>query len=412
VLAELTGVDPALLNDSAALRSALTDALITAGAHVRQVVAEKFAPQGVTVLALLAESHASVHTWPEHGIAHLDVFTCGDEADPVRAVDLIAAALGAADVHREVVERGAGPRAVVEPLATGMTRRWELGAVHHAARTRYQQVLIADTAHGLTLFCDNERQSSEATQLVYHEALFVPAAALAARLDRVLVIGSSEGVVSQLAVDAGATLVDHVDIDADCVRACAEHLPYGYTPKELAAAERHQGPVRVYYADGAEFVERCDQRYDIVVVDLPDERPTEPDAQLNRLYTAPFLQRCAALLTDGGVVVSQAGSPAMWRDDSLRTAWRRFHDVFAQVVPYTSDEHEWAFLLGRSTAGPDPVDEMLTRLPRLAIRPTSIDADSLRTRTVPSFRLRNHAPLDHDGTVQPVPPAEKSPITI
>jgi spermidine synthase len=389
VLAELTGVDPTLLDDADALRSALTDALVAAGADVRQVVAERFMPQGVTVLALLAESHASVHTWPEHGIAHLDVFTCGEAADPVRAVDLLATALDAAGVHREVVERGGGRHAVVEPIAAGMTRRWELGAVHHTARTPFQRILIADTAHGVTLFCDDERQSAAATQLVYHEALFVPAAALAARLERVLVIGSSEGVVSQLAVAAGATHVDHVDIDADCVRACAMHLPYGYQPDELAAAERHEGPVHVHYADGAEFVERhYEDRYDVVVVDLPDERPDEPAAQLNRLYAAPFLRRCADLLTEGGVVVSQAGSPAMWRDGTLRAAWRRFHDVFAQVVPYVSDEHEWAFLSGRATTGADPAGEMIARLPRLGPRPTSIDADGLRTRTVPSMRLR------------------------
>lgn len=389
MLAELTGVAPALLDDAAGIRSALADALTGAGASVRQVIAETFAPQGVTVLALLAESHASVHTWPEHGIAYVDVFTCGSAADPVRAVDLLAAALGANGVHREVVERGAERRAVVEPLAAGMTRRWELGAVHHTARTPYQRVLIADTAHGVSLFCDDERQSAEATQLVYHEALFVPAALLAARPDRVLVIGSSEGVVSRLAVDTGATLVDHVDIDPDCVRACAAHLPYGYTPAELAAAERHEGPVRVHYADGAEFVERCDQRYDVVVVDLPDERPGEPAAQLNRLYAAPFLRQCADLLADGGVVVSQSGSPAMWRDDTLRAAWLRFQDVFAQVVPYISDEHEWAFLIGRREAVADPVGEMVARLAQLHVAPTSIDAGSLRTRAVPSFRLRH-----------------------
>jgi spermidine synthase len=389
VLAELTGVDPALLDDAASLRSVLTDALSSAGANVRQVVAESFAPQGVTALALLAESHASVHTWPEHGIAHVDVFTCGAAADPIRAVDLIAAALGATGVHREVVERGAGRRAVVEPLAAGMTRRWEIESVHHAAQTPYQRVLIADTAHGVTLFCDDERQSAEATQLVYHEALFVPAALLAARRDRVLVIGSSEGVVAQLAVGAGATLVDHVDIDPDCVRACAAHLPYGYSPAELEAAERHEGPVRVHYADGAEFVERCDQRYDVVVVDLPDERPDEPAVQLNRLYATPFLRRCADLLADGGVVVSQSGSPAMWRDGTLRAAWQRFQKVFAQVVPYISDEHEWAFLLGRRDVVADPVGEMVARLAQLPVRPASIDAGSLRTRAVPSFRLRH-----------------------
>ena len=103
--AELTGVAPALLDDAAALRRALTDALVAAGASVRQVVDESFSPQGVTVLALLAESHASVHTWPEHGTAHVDVFTCGASADPVHAVDLLAVALGATGVHREVVDR-------------------------------------------------------------------------------------------------------------------------------------------------------------------------------------------------------------------------------------------------------------------------------------------------------------------
>jgi spermidine synthase len=260
--------------------------------------------------------------------------------------------------------------------------------VLHADQTPYQRVLIAETSHGTTLFCDDERQSAEASQLVYHEALFVPAALLADRCERVLVIGSSEGVVSQLAVAAGARLVDHVDIDRQCVRACAAHLPYGYTPDELAAAERHEGPMRLHYADGHTFVEETGERYDVVVVDLPDERPDEPDAQINRLYRAEFLRRCAALLTDGGVVVSQAGSPALWRNATLRAARDRFAEVFAQVVPFVSDEHEWVFLSGRTAAAADPVAAALARLDRLALPPTSIDAAALRSRTVAPYHLR------------------------
>jgi spermidine synthase len=388
VLAELAGADPGLLDDPGALRGALRDALVAAGAQVRQVVAESFAPQGATVLALLAESHASVHTWPEHGTAHVDVFTCGDAADPVGAVDLLATALGAVVVSREVVDRGGPARSVVEPVSPGLTRRWELGTVHHAARTPYQRVVIADTAHGVTLFCDDERQSAQASQLVYHEALFLPAALLAQRCARVLVVGSSEGVVSALAVAGGARVVDHVDIDAEAVRACAEHLPYGYTPAELAAAERHEGPVRVHYADGADFVARCTERYDVVVVDLPDERPGEPGAQLNSLYSRDFLARCAALLTRGGVVVSQAGSPALWRAATLRAAWDRFHAVFGQVVPYTSDEHEWTFLVGRREPVADPAGEMIGRLAGWPAGPVTIDAAALRARTVAPFSVR------------------------
>ncbi|WP_245783174.1 MULTISPECIES: spermidine synthase [Amycolatopsis] len=252
-------------------------------------------------------------------------------------------------------------------------------------RTPFQHVLIGRTAQGVSLFCDEERQSTEATQLTYHEALMVPPMLLAKRLRRVLIIGSSEGVASRIAADAGA-LVDHVDIDREAVRACAEHLPYGYTPEELAAAERGDGAVRVHYRDGWEFLGDCEPGYDVVVIDLPDEND-DPAAQHNRLYGAEFLARCAAVLAPGGVVSSQAGCPTMWRNDTLITAWRRFTEAFGTVVYYGSDEHEWAFLSGRREPGePD------LRLEELAYRPETIDATALRGNTVPPLRVRASAP--------------------
>jgi hypothetical protein len=91
-------------------------------------------------------------------------------------------------------------------------------------------------------------------------------------------------VVSQLAVAAGADHVDHVDIDREAVRLCARHLPYGYTVDELRTAESGLGPVTMHYCDGWAFVSQSGLRYDLVVVDLPDERT--PPAQHNRLYRA------------------------------------------------------------------------------------------------------------------------------
>ncbi|MFR9803424.1 adenosylmethionine decarboxylase [Pseudonocardia sp. RS010] len=388
VLAELRGIDPALLDDADGLRHALRTSLLAAGADVRQVVAEPFEPQGVTVVALLAESHASVHTWPELGSAFVDVFTCGDSADPLHAVRRLALTLGAADAATEVVDRG-GPGRVDEPVSPGLTRRWQLDAVRVRTLTALQEVLIADTAHGVTLFCDGERQSAEHTQLTYHEALVVPAALLAERRERVLVIGSSEGVASELAVACGAGTVDHVDLDRECVRLCAERLPYGYTPAALDAAEAHRGPVRMHYEDGAAFVDSTDGTWDVIVVDLPDERPGEPDAQLNRLYTEDFLVRCAARLRAGGVVVSQAGSPAQWRDATLRAAWERFGAVFPQVAYVGSPEHEWAFVCGLPDAPPaDPAELAATRLDALGYAPRTLDAVSLRAAMTPPLRLR------------------------
>lgn len=106
VLAELSGVRAELLDDVEKLPDVLHSALTQSGATVREVIAHRFAPQGVTVLAMLAESHASLHTYPEIGAAFVDVFTCGQAADPELAVKQLAAALAAGEVHTRTIRRG------------------------------------------------------------------------------------------------------------------------------------------------------------------------------------------------------------------------------------------------------------------------------------------------------------------
>ncbi|WAJ45111.1 alanine racemase [Mycobacterium sp. Aquia_216] len=270
-----------------------------------------------------------------------------------------------------------------EPLAPGLIRTWDLSQIICDVDTGFQNLVIGRTHQGIALFSDGERQSTEFSQLVYHEALLVPALLLAGEVDRVLVIGSGEGVVSQLAVAAGATHVDHVDIDREAVRLCARHLPYGYTMDELSRAETGFGPVTVHYCDGWEFVDRSAAAYDIAVIDLPDERTEH--AQHNRLYGADFLRRCRDI---SRVVVAQAGCPTVWRNESLRSSWRRFRETFSTVVYFGSDEHEWAFLSGLTETYDDPVAAMAARLPALHYRPETIDADTLTASTVPPKSLR------------------------
>lgn len=282
-------------------------------------------------------------------------------------------------------------RQIVEPMGQGLTRLWDVDEVLVETRTKYQELLIGRTAQGVSLFCDNERQSTEATQLVYHEALMVPAMLLARQVRRVLIIGSSEGVASQLAVDEGAELVDHVDIDEAAVRACAEHLPYGYTPESLAAAENGEGPVRVHYQDGFTFLAeaaRRGDRYDVVVIDLPDEN-TDPEAQHNRLYGTEFLVACGEVLTENGVVTCQAGCPTMWRNETLQLSWRRFNEAFGTVLYFGSDEHEWAFLTGHRSRLEDPVSLVRQQLQRAKYQPSSIDDAALTACAIPPHTVRH-----------------------
>ena len=84
------------LDDEAFLRSSITQAVQEAGATLLQLISHRFSPQGVTALALLAESHLSIHTWPESGYAAVDVFTCGDHTMPERACIVLSEELAAA----------------------------------------------------------------------------------------------------------------------------------------------------------------------------------------------------------------------------------------------------------------------------------------------------------------------------
>lgn len=94
------------LDDEARLRQGMIDAVDAAGATLLHIHLHLFTPfDGVTGVAVLAESHISVHTWPEKGYAAFDIFMCGD-AEPQRAADVLVAALNPARSEVRELRRG------------------------------------------------------------------------------------------------------------------------------------------------------------------------------------------------------------------------------------------------------------------------------------------------------------------
>jgi S-adenosylmethionine decarboxylase proenzyme len=98
VLIDVWDADPVLLDNAERLTELLKRACRLSGATVLNAISHTFEPQGVTVLVLLAESHASIHTYPEYCFYSADVFTCGDTVNPkVTAHALVQAIGGRAD---------------------------------------------------------------------------------------------------------------------------------------------------------------------------------------------------------------------------------------------------------------------------------------------------------------------------
>ena len=103
-LLNLYGCSFVLLNDEHYLVRLLKAAAVISGATVLETVFKKFDPQGVTVICLLAESHISIHTWPEEGKAAADVYTCGD-SDPKLGCNMIVSQLHSTNHTLSYIER-------------------------------------------------------------------------------------------------------------------------------------------------------------------------------------------------------------------------------------------------------------------------------------------------------------------
>ena len=105
-LLELHACDPAILANSDALRPLLLDAVRAGGATIVTEIFHNFSPHGVSGVIVIAESHVAIHTWPEHGYAAVDIFSCSPTLDQAAMGTCIAKALGAARSESRVIERG------------------------------------------------------------------------------------------------------------------------------------------------------------------------------------------------------------------------------------------------------------------------------------------------------------------
>ena len=118
-LLELYRCDSEKLNDESFLRCSLNRAAKLAKATVLNLISNKFDPQGVTAIALLAESHISIHTWPENNYSAVDIFTCGQNMLPELSSQYLIKVLEAEEHHLRIIERNP-PAAVFKNIRTAV----------------------------------------------------------------------------------------------------------------------------------------------------------------------------------------------------------------------------------------------------------------------------------------------------
>jgi len=105
IIVEAAGCSRETLTDPKKIEQIFMEAAKLANMTVKASYFFRFSPTGVSGAVIVAESHISIHTWPEEGYAAIDVYTCG-ESDPERAVDYILRKIGAKHAHISEIKRG------------------------------------------------------------------------------------------------------------------------------------------------------------------------------------------------------------------------------------------------------------------------------------------------------------------
>jgi len=261
------------------------------------------------------------------------------------------------------------PIFVKEPSYGGVAIDIEIERMLVRRETPYQEVIIADTpGYGRALFLDGHIQSARADEALYHEHLVHPSLVIHGAPRRVLIGGTGEGAsLREVLRHPTVERVVAVDIDAEVVALCREHLP------EWSAGAFDDPRVEARTGDFmATLAESAAGSWDVVITDLTDPVDEGPSVHL---WGTPFFEAIARVLADDGILVVQSGEADPVDLEALRTVRSTMAAVFPHVavcLTFVPSFHcLWAFTLASKRpveVAPPDLEARIARLPAARLR--------------------------------------------
>jgi spermidine synthase len=220
------------------------------------------------------------------------------------------------------------------------------------AITPYQEMYVVETgAYGKALVLDGKWQSCTGDEFLYHEPLVHPAAIAHGAPERVLILGGGEGATLREVLRwKSVKRAVMVDIDAEVVHACQEHL-----------GDMHQGAFddprsEVVLGDALKYIDETTEQWDIVISDLSDPIEEGPSFQL---FTKEYFAKVQNILSPTGKFVVQAGPVAPAELRLHARIVNTLKSLFPHVKSYSSAVPTYASPWGFALASQQPLDHLL-----------------------------------------------------
>lgn len=184
----------------------------------------------------------------------------------------------------------------------------------YSHKSDFQQIDVFESPEfGRFLTLDGYMMLTEKDEFIYHEMITHVPMAVHPNVRNVLVIGGGDGgTVRELLKYPEIETIDLVEIDEEVVEVSKKYL------KQTAAClDNKDGRIRFYFADGLKYIRRCEDMYDLIIVDS-----TDPFGPGEGLFTMEFYGNCQKALREDGIMVNQHESP-FYDEDAI--AMQRAH---------------------------------------------------------------------------------------
>lgn len=190
----------------------------------------------------------------------------------------------------------------------------------YSKKSDYQKIDVFETPEfGRVLVLDGNVMLTERDEFIYDEMITHVPMAVHPNITKVLVIGVGDGgVVKELTRYEQITRIDLVEMDEMVAEACRQYLPEN-------ACRLDDERVHIYYENALKFIRKCEDKYDLIIVDSND-----PFGPSEGLFTREFYGNCYKALKEDGIMVNQQGSP-FYAEDAL--AMQRSHKRIVNTFP-------------------------------------------------------------------------------
>ena len=257
----------------------------------------KFEPQGFNILALLAESHMSFHTFPEKRIISFDFFTCG-KISPSIALEIIKKEIKHTRIIKKEFNRDTVSLYQDIYSSPGLQKSYVVNNVLEDFTSKVgQHIEILDLEQfGKSLFINNEIQVATSDEHLYSSTFVNAGLKLNKNKDKAAIIGGGDGGVARECVSKGFDFIDWYELDPEVVEVCRKHLG------KIGNKATEKNSVKCIWGDAFESIKNVkDDHYDQIFVDLNDD-------QYCIDLTAKNMDSLVRILKPRGAITTQVGS--------------------------------------------------------------------------------------------------------